>query len=199
MTVRRGAALCLIGALCCAGVAAADPAPMTSGPAAPAAAQQLRGLIERLTMELCVTPVVGEVFQTLVATQAFKPALGDAFTLQGGSASNDRLELVLQDARQQPHRITLALGNVRGLERVGSGHRFEFYLTVDEAREATATQALLDAAAILDAAMPDAAFAACASKEQSESDPMVPLASAGAQTLVLLAAVIYGLRVLGRS
>lgn len=197
MTRLRAGGLCLALVLGHAFVLRADgPVPPGSPNANAPVAQALRGVVERLVAQQCITPAVNEVFNGLVTADAFKPALGSAFTLTGGSARDDRIDLEIQDAQHQSHRVTLALGDVTGMQRAGSGRRFRFYLPSQEPPGAAAAEALLAAASVLDGAIPDSAFASCGNKQASDASKVRALASGAAQALAVVAALVYGLLVL---
>lgn len=159
--------------------------------------EDLRRGLERGLLGRCVTPAVNGVFQQLVDDGSLKTAVGPMFTLTGGSARDDRIELRIEDGEHRAHTVTMALQAIGGHLPDGEAGAFLFY--VDQSHgspSAEASASLLGVATVLARAIPDETLAPCAGRTQGTGTRAAALASAGAQVLVISAALVFGLRAL---
>jgi hypothetical protein len=162
----------------------------------------LRGLLaplDRLLTNRCVTPAANRVFEGLKAAGAFQRVVHDEFTLARVGAYPERIELEIQDAAHHPYAITLALRASKSGKPDGQGKHFLFYLEASASPpSAHATSTLLAAASLVDEAFPEAALERCAGGNAPHHDRRYPraliLASAMVELLILIAAIVFGLR-----
>jgi hypothetical protein len=159
--------------------------------------------LEQFLVPKCITPAVDRVFNDLVAARAFQPVLGDGFTLERVEAHVDQIELEIQDGTHRQYGITLALTSKSG-KPDGQGRQFLFYLVASPSSpNLQAKTALLALASLLDEAIPETALVRCSGEaHEARGAPFaerrypraLALASALAEVMVLLTAVIFGLR-----
>lgn len=159
--------------------------------------------LEQLPVPKCITPTVDRVFNDLAAARAFQPVLGDDFTLERVDAHDDYIELEIQDGAQRRYGITLALTSKSG-KPDGQGRQFLFYLVASPSPpNLQAKTVLLALASLLDEAVPGTALVGCSGEQhEARGAPFgerrypraLALASAMAEVMVLLAAIVFGLR-----
>jgi hypothetical protein len=175
----------------------------------------------------CLTPEVGRVLSDLVAAGALQRALGDDLRLTGGNVGGNQIQLDIEDRAQRAYALVLAIPASRNGLPDGAGRRFAYYLDASpQPPQPAARAALLAAAAIVDAAVPDTALQPC-SQPETDAAPKAPpaadsavepgmtstspnpppsahrvprafaLAGAVAQLAALAAAIFFGVRVVG--
>jgi hypothetical protein len=186
-----------IGATTCAGAATAPEASQ------PGVGSRLMARLERLLSAKCLTPDAGRTLTELVAAGRLQPVLPSDFTLVRGDIRADQIELEIRDQAQHSYGIALALAGSRGGTPDGQGRNFLFYLTPSpESPNERAAQALLAVAALFDEAIPDAAMQSCSGKDAPRGERRYPrtlsLAGAVVDVLIVLAATVFGLRVVRR-
>jgi hypothetical protein len=204
---RFARACCLLALACCllparAEPAAGEPGEQNVGPFV----HRVVGAPEQLVVPKCLTPAVGPILEDLVATGALQPVLQDRFTLERVDIRADQLELEIEDPIHHSYGITLALPEAKDGKPDGEGRSFRFYLLASPAppnRDATTT--LLAVATLFDRAIPDTALVRCFASDAAPNPRAGPtadrrypralaLASASVEILVLLAAILFGLR-----
>jgi hypothetical protein len=157
--------------------------------------------LDRLLAPRCLTPAVSGALADLVATGALQPALRGDFTLEEMAVSADHIEVEIRDQARRSYGITLAFPGSRGGRPDGEGRHFSFYLAASPpSPNPRASTVLLTAAALFDQAIPEAALR-CAGADEVHRDEdrryprALALASGIAQVSVVLAAILFGLRV----
>ncbi len=165
----------------------------------------------------CLTPSTEVALRDAIAQTEFQRVLENGLRLENVLVQGDQIDLEVHDRTDQSYGITLVLPESKRGEPDATGGRFLFYLAPAPAPVPPQTRAvLLAAAAIVDRAIPDTALVRCGQTQPSEASasstpspqnpgqppaehryPLVlALISAGVQIMVLLAAILFGLRVI---
>jgi hypothetical protein len=178
------------------GAAAADAEPL----------QRLFAGLNHALVPTCLTPDVGSAMSNVVATGALQPVLGEDFTLVRGDIRDNQIELEIEDRAHQSYAVTLALQGARTEPADGHGRNFQFYLAPSTSPpNPRATAVLLGVAAQFDQGIPDTALAPCGGGDEDRGvggramgDGRYPrvlfLASAVAEVLIVVAAILFALR-----
>lgn len=168
------------------------------GDGAPSLMRRLADSIDRSLVARCLTPDVGTAMSQVVASGALKPVLTSDLALTRGNVGGQEIEIQIEDSSHQAYTLTLALPGARADEPAGRGTRFWFYLAPSNPTNARARDALLALAGLFDAAIPETALVACGGRDQPREDPRYPrslaLGSAVVEALIIIVALIFGLR-----
>jgi hypothetical protein len=187
------AMLCLS---CWSGAALAAVAPR------PTLLQRLFARVDDLVATRCLTPASGEALQGAVAAGALQAALGEGFELSKGGIQPHHIDIEIRDGDGNAHVVRVAIRGSESAAADGAGGVFDFYLR-DSAADPRARQALLAIAAAVDAAIPETTLERCAGAGAPHAERRYPrllaLSAAVLQVLVVTAALIFALRVLGDS
>jgi hypothetical protein len=175
-----------------------------STPAEPSALiDRVLDRIDRSLLRRCLTPDAGRAMSDLVAAGALTEVLGDDLVLARGDVGGDRIELRFQDPQQRSHTITLALPGAVSGQPDGKGARFLYYVSATADLTPAIRSTMLAAAAVFDGGIPETALRRCAGAEAPKADPRYPrsiaLGSALLELMIVLAAVVFGLRALRTS
>lgn len=159
---------------------------------------RMDGRADTLLLPRCITPAAGHAFEDLIEAGAVRAALPSDFSMTSGVIHDNEVELKIEDAEHHAYAITLALTASNQGRPDGQGRNFLFYFApAATPADARAASALLALASLFDGAVPDAGLVYCGANEP-HSDRRYPrgliLASAVAEGLVVLAAIIWGMR-----
>jgi hypothetical protein len=176
----------------------------------------LNGSSPAASASRCLTPAAETALRDTISQPAFQRVLENGLRLEGVHLLKDQIELEVHDRTDQSYRIALVLPESKRGEPDAAGGRFLFYLAPAASPVPSQTKAaLLAAAAIVDQAIPDAALVRCGQSppdEPSTSPPQNPvqppaeqryplalaLLSAGVQVIVILGAILFGVRAVRR-
>jgi len=154
--------------------------------------------LDRMLSPRCLTPAAGAALTDLVAAGGLQPVLQDEFTILRGDVGGQQIELEIEDRIHHSYGITLALPGSKSGRPDGQGQRFLFYLAPTSSPNPRATTALLAAASLFDGVIPDTALARCSEGGEPHADRRYPraliLASAVMDVVIVLAAILFGLR-----
>ena len=168
----------------------------------PSLMRRLADSVDRSLVSRCLTPAAGTAMSQVAASGALQPILGNDLTLKRGNVGADTIEIEIEDPSHQASVLTLALPGTRTEEPTERGTHFWFYLASSNPPNPRMQQSLLAMAKLFDAAIPETALAPCSGSNQPKEDPRYPrsiaLGSAVAEVLIIIIAVLYGLRAIKR-
>lgn len=155
----------------------------------------------------CLTPEAGAALRTVAESGALAGALGPRLRLAKLNIAGATVEIVVSDAAQREHGISLALPEADRGTPDGQGRQLWYYLAAPRGdRSPDATRALLAAAALVDQALPPSAIVLCGGDPrpapaletapiESGSSRAHALVSAALQIAIVITAVWVGLSV----
>ena len=163
---------------------------------APSLRDRLRRLAEASLEDRCLTPAIDGVFTQAMESGAFRVALGRSFAITDVSSRDRRIELTVAKSGGRANTVTLALERIVGRTPDGRAGEFVFYVQPDA--DAESSGVLLELARVLAGRVPATAFAPCGGRDEAVGTRAVALLSAAVEVLVVIVALTFGWRTLGR-
>jgi hypothetical protein len=170
-------------------------------PPEPSGATGVRAWLARGMLPHCLTPDAGRALNELRERGRVAAVLPEGWSLTGGEIRSEAIVVEIGDRDGGRYGVTLALpGSTRAARADGRGRTFVFSVT--GAPPPTPRKALLDLAALVDDAVPDAALQPCSGHDASPRDDLGTrrrsMLSAMLQAAILVAAIAFGLAALPR-